>query len=95
MLNSGQMQLVEGLSSGSSLLLLMSGGTSIPKGIQGGRRVIMGVSALCLGQPKLEASQVCSLGSLPPPGSTLPSFPVVLGDLSQTHSPGNGNTGAQ
>ncbi|XP_046759624.1 discoidin, CUB and LCCL domain-containing protein 1-like isoform X2 [Gallus gallus] len=39
------------------------------------------------GQPKLEASQVCSLGSLPPPGSTLPSFPVVLGDLSQTHSP--------
>lgn len=52
----------------------------------------MGVSALCPGQPKLEASQVCSLGSLPPPGSTLPSFPVVLGDLSQTHSPGNGNT---
>ncbi|OXB60271.1 hypothetical protein ASZ78_011091, partial [Callipepla squamata] len=42
---------------------------------------------LTKGQPKLEASPVCSLGSLPPPGATLPSFPVALGDLSQTHSP--------
>ncbi|XP_072211555.1 discoidin, CUB and LCCL domain-containing protein 1-like isoform X2 [Excalfactoria chinensis] len=39
------------------------------------------------GQPKVEASQVCSLGSLPAPRSTLPSFPVAMGDLSQTHSP--------
>ncbi|XP_015738692.1 discoidin, CUB and LCCL domain-containing protein 1-like [Coturnix japonica] len=39
------------------------------------------------GQPKQEMSQVCSLGSLPAPRSTLPSFPVALGDLSQTHSP--------
>ncbi|KAI6073379.1 hypothetical protein LUU34_00746800 [Aix galericulata] len=41
------------------------------------------------GYPKLESSQVCSLGSLPPPGSTLPSFPAAaaLGDLSQPHSP--------
>ncbi|XP_071883429.1 discoidin, CUB and LCCL domain-containing protein 1 isoform X2 [Anas platyrhynchos] len=41
------------------------------------------------GYPKLESSQVCSLGSLPPPGSTPPSFPAAaaLGDLSQPHSP--------
>ncbi|KAM6043618.1 discoidin, CUB and LCCL domain-containing protein 1-like [Theristicus caerulescens] len=41
------------------------------------------------GYPKLESSQVCSLQSLPPPGSTLTSFPTVAapGDLSRTHSP--------
>ncbi|XP_035201744.1 discoidin, CUB and LCCL domain-containing protein 1-like [Oxyura jamaicensis] len=41
------------------------------------------------GYPKLESSQVCSLGSLPPPGSAPPSFPAAatLGELSQPHSP--------
>ncbi|KAM6190834.1 discoidin, CUB and LCCL domain-containing protein 1-like isoform 1-T1 [Sarcoramphus papa] len=41
------------------------------------------------GYPKLESSQVCSLQSLPPPGSALASFPTAAapGDLSQIHSP--------
>ncbi|XP_063212218.1 discoidin, CUB and LCCL domain-containing protein 1-like isoform X1 [Chroicocephalus ridibundus] len=41
------------------------------------------------GYPKLESSPVCSLQSLPPPGSALASFPTaaVPADLSQTHSP--------
>ncbi|KAM9213494.1 discoidin, CUB and LCCL domain-containing protein 1-like [Leptosomus discolor] len=41
------------------------------------------------GYPKLESSQVCSLQSLPPPGSPLASFPTAAapGDLSRTHSP--------
>uniref|UniRef100_A0A8C3PM37 Uncharacterized protein n=1 Tax=Calidris pygmaea TaxID=425635 RepID=A0A8C3PM37_9CHAR len=41
------------------------------------------------GYPKLESSPVCSLQSLPPPGSALASFPTVAtpGDLSQSHSP--------
>ncbi|KAM9255967.1 discoidin, CUB and LCCL domain-containing protein 1-like [Cariama cristata] len=41
------------------------------------------------GYPKLESSQVCSLQSLPPPGSALASFPTAAtpGDLSLTHSP--------
>lgn len=56
-----------------------------------------GGSALRAGYPKLESSQVCSLGSLPPPGSTPPSFPAAaaLGDLSQPHSPGNGDVGVR
>uniref|UniRef100_A0A8B9D6Y6 F5/8 type C domain-containing protein n=1 Tax=Anser cygnoides TaxID=8845 RepID=A0A8B9D6Y6_ANSCY len=50
---------------------------------------------LAKGYPKLESSPGCSLGSLPPPGSTPPSFPVAapLGDLSQPPSPGNGDAG--
>ncbi|XP_066838830.1 discoidin, CUB and LCCL domain-containing protein 1-like isoform X2 [Anser cygnoides] len=44
---------------------------------------------LAKGYPKLESSPGCSLGSLPPPGSTPPSFPAaaLLGDLSQPPSP--------
>lgn len=40
---------------------------------------------------------MCSLQSLPPPSSTLASFPTVAapGDISLTHSPGNGDIGAR
>lgn len=40
---------------------------------------------------------MCSLQSLPPPGSVLASFPTATApeDLSQSHSPGNGDIGAQ
>ncbi|XP_042649619.1 discoidin, CUB and LCCL domain-containing protein 1-like isoform X2 [Tyto alba] len=41
------------------------------------------------GYPKVELSPGCSLQSLPPPSSSLASFPTAdaPGDLSQTHSP--------